>query len=407
MKVLDRMVADFDNTINNNNEIIKNIRIENFNEFKKTGIPTSKEEFWKYTDPSVVNNSEFSLGIPNNIEDNAFDIIIVNGKLIQKSDKVQIADVQIGLEENILEISDFNKTNNQFINLNNAFLTDGCVINFEQNSEKEIKVLNIVDNKNSEQIIHPRIIVKAGKNSNISMLEEIRFLGKKKNLVNSVTNFYLEEGANIEHIIIDDFSEETYQISNVLVKQKKDSTFSSYNYSNAKNLARKDFIVELKDRGSHCDLRGVYLADNDNHIDHHTIIEHEKEHCTSNELYKGILSGKSTGVFNGRIHVHNDAQKTDAIQSNQNILLSDNAIIHTKPELEIYADDVKCTHGATVGQLDERGIFYLRTRGIKKKEAQKMMMRAYVGEVLSGIKNDDTRNDLLERIIRNIPDGEA
>ena len=407
MKVLNRITADFDNTINDNNEIVKNIRIDNFNEFKKTGIPTSKEEFWKYTDPSIVNKSEFSLGIPNNIEDNAFDIIIVNGKLIQKSDKVQIADVQIGLEENILEISDFNKTNNPFINLNNAFLAEGCVINFEPNSEKEIKVLNIVDNEKSEQIIHPRIIVKAGKNSNISMLEEIRFLGKKKNLVNSVTNFYLDEGANLEHILIDDFSEETYQISNILVKQKKDSTFSSYNYSNAKNLTRKDFIVELKDRGSHCDLRGVYIADNDNHIDHHTIIEHEKEHCTSNELYKGILSGKSTGVFNGRIHVHNDAQKTDAIQSNQNILLSDNAIIHTKPELEIYADDVKCTHGATVGQLDEKGIFYLRTRGIKKKDAQKMMMRAYVGEVLSGIKNDEIKYNLLERIMQSIPDGEA
>ena len=250
-------------------------------------------------------------------------------------------------------------------------------------------------------------MVKAGKNSNVSILEEIRFLGGKKNLVNSVTSFYLEEGANVEHIIIDDFSEDTYQISNVLVKQKKDSTFSSYNYSNAKNLARKDFIVELKGRGSHCDLRGVYLADKKNHIDHHTIIEHEKEHCTSNELYKGILSGKSTGVFNGRIHVHNEAQKTDAIQSNQNILLSDNAIIHTKPELEIYADDVKCTHGATVGQLDEKGIFYLRARGIKRKEAQKMMMRAYVGEVLSGIKNEETKNNLLEKIIQNIPDGEA
>jgi len=407
MKALNKITADFDNTINDNSEIVKNIRIENFNEFKKTGIPTSKEEFWKYTDPSVVNKSEFSLGIPSNIEDKAFDIIIVNGKLIQKNGKVQIADIQNGLEEHILKISDFNKTNNPFINLNNAFLAEGCVINFKANSKKEIKVLNIVDNENSEQIIHPRIIVKAGKNSNISILEEIRFLGKQKNLVNSVTNFYLEEGANVEHIIIDDFSEETYQISNVLVKQKKDSAFSSYNYSNAKNLTRKDFIVELKDSGSHCDLRGVYLADNDNHIDHHTIIEHEKEHCTSNELYKGILSGKSTGVFNGRIHVHNDAQKTDAIQSNQNILLSDNAKIHTKPELEIYADDVKCTHGATVGQLDEKGIFYLRARGIKKKEAQKMMMRAYVGEVLSGIRNEETKINLLEKIMRNIPEGEA
>ena len=407
MKALNKITADFDNTINDNNAILKDIRIENFKEFKRTGIPTSKEEFWKYTDPSVVNNSEFSLGISKNLKDNNFDIIIVNGKLIERSDKVQTTNIQSGLEENNLEINNFSKTNNPFINLNNAFLNDGCVINFKKNSEKEIKLLNIVDNTKSEQIIHPRIIIKAGKNSNISILEEVRFLGEKKNLVNSVTNFYLEEGANVEHIIIDAFSENTYQISNVLVEQKKDSIFSSYNYSNAKKLARKDFIVELKERGSHCDLRGVYLADNNNHIDHHTIIEHEKEHCTSNELYKGILSGKSTGIFNGRIHVHNEAQKTDAIQSNQNILLNDNAIIHTKPELEIYADDVKCTHGATVGQLDEKGIFYLRARGIKKKEAQNMMMRAYIGEVLSGIKNDETKNNLLERIIQNIPDGEA
>tara|TARA_B100001094_G_scaffold324960_1_gene378468 strand:+ start:594 stop:1814 length:1221 start_codon:yes stop_codon:yes gene_type:complete len=406
MKVLDRMAADFDSTINDAEEVVKKIRIENFSEFKESGIPTSKEEFWKYTNPSIINDSEFSLGAPSEINDDKFDIIIVNGKLVKKIENIQNTDVQNGLSTKVLENNYFSKTKNPFINLNNAFLTDGCVINFENGSEEDIRILNVVNNTNLEQIIHPRIIIKAGKNSNVTILEEVRFLGEIKNLVNSVTNFYLEEGANVEHVMMDDFSENTYQISNVIVKQEKDSTFSSYNYSNAKKLARKDFIVELKGRGSHCDLRGVYLADNDNHIDHHTIIEHEKEHCTSNELYKGILSGKSTGVFNGRIHVHDEAQKTDAIQSNQNILLSDNAIIHTKPELEIYADDVKCTHGATVGQLDEKGIFYLRARGIKRKEAQKMMMRAYVGEVLSGIKNDNTRDNLLEKIIRNIPDGD-
>ena len=406
MKVLNRIAADFDSTIDNADEVVKDIRIENFNKFKESGIPTSKEEFWKYTDPSIVNDSEFSLGASTEINDDNFDIIIVNGKLVKKIEHIMNTDVQNGFSANLLENNYFDKTTNPFINLNNAFLTDGCVINFNNESKEDIRILNVVNNTNSEQIIHPRIIIKAGKNSNITIFEEVRFLGEMKNLVNSVTNFYLEEGANVEHVMVDDFSENTYQISNILVEQKKDSTFSSYNYSNAKNLARKDIIVELKDRGSHCDLRGVYLADNDNHIDHHTIIEHEKEHCTSNELYKGILSGKSTGVFNGRIHVHNEAQKTDAIQSNQNILLSDNAIIHTKPELEIYADDVKCTHGATVGQLDEKGIFYLRARGIKRKEAQKMMMRAYVGEVLSGIKNDSTRDNLLEKIIQNIPDGD-
>ncbi len=406
MKVLNKIEADFENIITGVSGEAKEIRIENFNEFKKEGIPTSKQEFWKFTNPSIIKDSEFTLGHYSEFEDDKFDIIVVNGKLIKKTEEIQNKNIQDSLAGKLIENEVFKKTGNPFINLNNAFSTEGCVVFFKDNVEKEINILNIIDNTSSEQITHPRIIVNVGKNSNISVLEEMRFLGNKNNLVNSVTNFHIEEGSKVEHIIIDDRSENTYQISNILVKQKRDSTFSSYNYSNGKKLARRDFIIELKERGAHCDLRGVYLAEQNNHIDHHTIIEHEKEHCTSNELYKGILSGKSTAVFNGRIHVHKAAQKTDAIQSNQNLLLSDNAIIHTKPELEIYADDVKCTHGATIGQLDEKGIFYLRARGIKREEAQKMMMRAYIGEVLSGMKNNETKEMLLEKIIGNIPEGD-
>lgn len=406
MKVLNKIEADFENIITSVSGETKEIRIENFNEFKKEGIPTSKQEFWKFTNPSIIKDSEFTLGHYSEFEDDKFDIIVVNGKLIKKTEEIQNKNIQDSLAEKLIENEVFKKTGNPFINLNNAFSTEGCVVSFKDNVEKEINILNIIDNTSSEQITHPRIIVNVGKNSNISVLEEMRFLGNKNNLVNSVTNFHIEEGSKVEHIIIDDRSENTYQISNILVKQKRDSTFSSYNYSNGKKLARRDFIIELKERGAHCDLRGVYLAEQNNHIDHHTIIEHEKEHCTSNELYKGILSGKSTAVFNGRIHVHKAAQKTDAIQSNQNLLLSDNAIIHTKPELEIYADDVKCTHGATIGQLDEKGIFYLRARGIKREDAQKMMMRAYIGEVLSGMKNNETKEMLLEKIIGNIPEGD-
>ena len=406
MKVLNKIEADFNDIVASENDIIKNLRVENFGEFSKQGIPTSKEEFWKFTNPSIIKDSEFSLGTSSEFTDNNFDIILVNGKLIKRNEKIVNKDIQNSLNDRNIDMTNFEKTDNPFINLNNAFSTEGCVINFSDNSEEEISILNVVDNTSSEQIIHPRIIIVAGKNSRISVLEEIRFLGNNNNLVNSVTNFHLSEGSSVEHVIIDDYSENTYQISNVIVKQKRDSTFSSYNYSNAKKLARRDFIVELKERGSHCDLRGVYLADEKNHIDHHTIIEHEDEHCTSNELYKGILSGRSTAVFNGRIHVHDAAQKTDAIQSNQNLLLSDNAIIHTKPELEIYADDVKCTHGATIGQLDEKGIFYLRARGIKREDAQKMMMRAYIGEVLKGMKHKKAKEILLEKIIDNIPDGD-
>ena len=406
MKVLHKIEADFEESIASSSDETRDIRTENFHEFKKIGIPTSKQEFWKFTNPSVIKDSEFRLGLSNDFEDDKFDIIVVNGKLTKKTDELKINDISGSLAEKNISNNIFKKTNNPFINLNNAFSTEGCVVSFKDNIDKEIRILNVIDNTSSEQVTYPRIIVNVGKNSNISILEEVRFLGNKKNLVNSVTNFSLDTGSNVEHVLIDEFSENTYQISNILVKQKKDSTFSSYNYSNGKMLVRKDFIIELKEKGAHCDLRGVYLADQNNHIDHHTIIEHEDEHCTSNELYKGILSGKSTAVFNGRIHVHNAAQKTDAIQSNQNLLLSDNAIIHTKPELEIYADDVKCTHGATIGQLDEKGIFYLRARGIKREEAQKMMMRAYIGEVLSGMKNIEAKETLLEKIIDNIPEGD-
>ena len=406
MKVLHRIEADFEESISTSSDETKEIRIDNFNEFKKLGIPTSKQEFWKFTNPSIIKDSELTLGLSKNYDDENYDIIVINGKLTKKNDDIKINNINESLAEKKISNEIFGITNNPFINLNNAFSTEGCVVSFKDNTEQEVRILNVVDNTTSKQITHPRIIVNVGKNSNISIFEEIRFLGNKENLVNSVTNFILDEGSKVEHILVDDYSENTYQISNVLVKQKRDSNFSSYNYSNGKKLVRKDFIIELKERGAHCDLRGVYLADQKNHIDHHTIIEHEDEHCTSNELYKGILSGKSTAVFNGRIHVHKAAQKTDAIQSNQNLLLSDDAIIHTKPELEIYADDVKCTHGATIGRLDEKGIFYLRARGIKREEAQKMMMRAYIGEVLSGMKNSEAKESLLEKIIENIPEGE-
>ena len=405
MKVLHRIEADFEESISTSSDETKEIRIDNFNEFKKLGIPTSKQEFWKFTNPSIIKDSEFTLGLSKDYDDENYDIIVINGKLAKKNDNIKINNIQESLAEKKISNEVFGKTNNPFINLNNAFSNEGCVVSFKSNIERDVSILNVIDNTTSNQITHPRIIVNVGKNSNISIFEEIRFLGDKENLVNSVTNFILDEGSKVEHVLVDDYSENTYQISNVLVKQKRDSTFSSYNYSNGKKLVRKDFIIELKERGAHCDLRGVYLADQKNHIDHHTIIEHEDEHCTSNELYKGILSGKSTAVFNGRIHVHKAAQKTDAIQSNQNLLLSDDSIIHTKPELEIYADDVKCTHGATIGRLDEKGIFYLRARGIKKEEAQKMMMRAYIGEVLNGMKNSKAKETLLEKIIENIPEG--
>ena len=163
MKVLNKIEADFNDIVANENDIVKDLRIENFSEFKKLGIPTSKEEFWKFTNPSVIKDSEFSLGDSSEITDNEFDIILVNGKLIKKTGKIVNKDIQKSLEEKTIDSNIFEKTDNSFINLNNAFSTEGCVINFGDNSEEQISILNVVDNTSSEQIIHPRVIILAGK----------------------------------------------------------------------------------------------------------------------------------------------------------------------------------------------------------------------------------------------------
>ena len=300
MKIIEKITADFNNITGDENDPLHAFRTESFNEFKVKGIPSSSEEFWKYTNPSVVNDFNFGLGLFTDYEDDKFDIILANGKLAKVSNNLNARTIQKGLSDGIISSDFFEVHNNPLINLNGAFMLEGVVIKFDENTEQEVKILNVIDNTKQEQIIHPRIIVTAGKNCNVSLHEEIKFLGKKKNLVNSVTNFQIDEGANVEHIITDDFSENTYHLSNVIVKQSKDSQYISYNYSVAKNLSRKDFLIELKEKGAHCDLRGIYIADGKNHIDHHTIIEHEKENCTSNELYKGILADKSTGVFNDK-----------------------------------------------------------------------------------------------------------
>ncbi len=253
------------------------------------------------------------------------------------------------------------------------------------------------------QAIYPKLIIIAKQNSDSTIFEEIKVKGSGTNFVNSVTDIIIEDCANLEHIILDDFAKDTYNISNICVKQKKDSNFKSHNFSIGKKLARRDYNIELLETGANCDLYGIYFVDGENQIDHHTTIEHKKENCTSNEHYKGILSGKGVGVFNGRIHVHPKAQKTEAIQNNQNLLLTDEAIIHTKPELEIYADDVKCTHGATVGQLDEKALFYLKTRGLNEKKAQQLLLRAYVGEIIDNISNEEKRNKLMEIVIDRLP----
>ena len=406
MKAIERFTADFDHIMELSDDKLNDLRKESFEEFTKKGLPTRKEEYWKYSDPSVISKNEFKLAKSSKHEDDDFDIVLVNGKIVKTLRNCKMGNIPDGINEGELSKSVLEKKEKPFLNLNNAFTTSGLYITLEEDSKQTIKILNLVKNKKSLQAVHPRIVIIANKNSESLIFEEVRSVGNGTNFINSVTEFILEDGANIEHIIVDDYANDTYNIANICVKQSKDSNFISHNFSMGKKLSRRDFNIELDESGANCNLFGLYLVDNENHIDHHTTIEHKEAYCNSNENYKGILSGKSTGVFNGRIHVHPDAQKTDAIQNNRNLLLSDDAIIHTKPELEIYADDVKCTHGATVGQLDEKALFYLRTRGLNQSKSQKMLMRAYVGEITDEISNEKIRDELMEMILDRLPVGD-
>jgi len=405
MKAVETFTTDFENTLNLPDDNLKILRRESFEEFKKHGLPTRKEEYWKYSDPSIISNIELEFVSSGQYEDRNYDVILVNGKIVKKFKDCQMGDLSEGLRNGILGKDLLEKKDKPFLNLNNAFAINGCYLILESTSRQTIRILNLITNEGKTQAVYPRCIVLAKRNSETLIFEEFRIMGNGTNFVNSVTDVIVEDGANLEHIIIDDFAKNTYHVANVCVKQCKDSNFVSHNFSMGKKFARRDFNVELNQSGANCNLFGLYFVDKENHIDHHTTIEHKEANCNSNEHYKGILSGKSTGVFNGRIHVHPDAQKTDAIQKNQNLLLSDDAIIHTKPELEIYADDVKCTHGATVGQLDEKGLFYLRSRGLNRKEAQQILIRAYVNEIIENVSDEKIRSELMELILDRLPKG--
>jgi len=405
MKAVETFTTDFENTLNLPDDNLKILRRESFEEFKKHGLPTRKEEYWKYSDPSIISNIELEFVSSGQYEDRNYDVILVNGKIVKKFKDCQMGDISEGLRNGILGEDLLEKKDKPFLNLNNAFAINGCYLILESTSRQTIRILNLITNEGKTQAVYPRCIVLAKGNSESLIFEEFRIMGNGTNFVNSVTDVIVEDGANLEHIIIDDFAKNTYHVANVCVKQCKDSNFVSHNFSMGKKFARRDFNVELNQSGANCNLFGLYFVDKENHIDHHTTIEHKEANCNSNEHYKGILSGKSTGVFNGRIHVHPGAQKTDAIQKNQNLLLSDDAIIHTKPELEIYADDVKCTHGATVGQLDEKGLFYLRSRGLNRKEAQQILIRAYVNEIIENVSDEKIRSELMELILDRLPKG--
>jgi Fe-S cluster assembly protein SufD len=378
--------------------------------FYKQGIPTRKHEAYKYTRVDLMLKGEFDFSTNKNCSDaqieplkflkDAYVVVIENGVFVEGSSNVQ--NLPEGLT--ICSLVDAEKSNSPvfekhyaqyadvktdpFIALNTAMTKDGAFIHIAKNAiiEQPIHVIHI-STTSVNTIIHPRNLIVIDENAQAKIIESFETVDSTaKTVSNALTEIVVDKDAIVDHYKIQDEKELGYLVNTTQVIQQSQSVFSTHTFTLSGSLVRNNLTVVLDDEHIESHLKGLYLTVGNQVVDNHTVVDHRKPNCNSNELYKGIIEGKSTATFNGKIFVRKDAQKTNAFQSNKNILLSQAGTINTKPQLEIYADDVKCSHGSTTGKLDEAKIFYLRARGIGVVNAKKLLMHAFASEVVNTIK---------------------
>ncbi len=285
---------------------------------------------------------------------------------------------------------------NPFASLNQAFFHDGAFIQIPagQVVEDPIHLLFISTSRDTGTAIHPRNLIIAGANSKATIIESYVTLGGAAYFTNAVTEIIAGDNAALEHVKFQDEAADAFHIATIAGELGHASNVRLHSFALGAKLSRNNIRTKLAGEGLECILNGLYLTRGEQLADHHMVVEHAQPHCASHEYFNGILDDKSKGVFHGRIYVHPIAQKTDAKQTNKNLLLSDDATADTKPQLEIYADDVKCTHGATVGQLNDESIFYLRSRGIPENTARRMLIHAFAGEIIERVKCEPVREQL-------------
>ena len=400
------------------------LRKSAINNFQELNFPTQKDEEWKYTNISPLAKHNFSPAMNKEavsseiINNFLFDklehslLVFVNG--IYSPELSKITDLPKGVEVgNIAEaiksdnplvkkhLGNYAKNENYFFTtLSSAFIKDGAFVYVPDGKvvEEAIHIIFYTSSENKKLITQPRNLFIAGKNSQVSIIEH--YVSDKETiyLTNAVTEIVADENAIVDHIKLQEESKSSFHIARMEVDQERSSNFSSHLISVGAEISRNDFNARFNDEGGECMLNGLFMIDSEQLFDAHTMIDHAKPHCNSHEHYKGILQDKSKGAFNGKVMVRQDAQKTNAFQQNNTILLSDNAVMNTKPQLEIFADDVKCSHGATIGKLNDEAKFYLKSRGIGEDAATAILIHAFASDVITSIKIPALR-DYLEEII--------
>lgn len=372
-------------------------RTNSFNLLSQLQFPTTKDEAWKYTRLAKISGGNYQLQngtkesiIPELIENLEGTVLVfVNGKYAIELSKIQ-PEVGVSIspihrvDKAWLEANTSIGKNQEelFLLLNDYFAQDGVAIEIEKNTQstQTVQVLNYITENNSLVATRNAIVIKEG--ASIELVMSYYAENETNSFSSHITEITIENNANLTlHKIQNEYSS-NFTIASEEINQGKDSNVTLHTYTLNGGLVRNNVYANVNGQNSETNLYGIYLLNEKQHVDNHTTIDHQVAHCLSNELYKGVLSDQSTGVFNGKVFVRKDAQKINAFQSNANVLLSDLASMNSKPELEIYADDVKCSHGSTTGQIDEEAIFYLRARGISEKNAKLLMIDAFIGEVI-------------------------
>lgn len=401
--------------------------------FAELGLPSPREEQWKYTRVTPIERrafrplGEFCIGLdqddiaPYLFEDlDGHTLVFVNGQYAPQlsrpgvaENRLRVASLAHTLAEAPDEVEPYlaryaDLGANGFAALSAAFMGEGAYIHLprDRRLERPIHLVYLSTAVEGDVFIHPRNLIVAADGSEGRVIESYVGMGEGRHLTNATTEVVLGANAAIEHIKLQHESSRAFHIAGLRVQQARSSRFTSHSLSFGGQLVRNDLCSLLDGEGAECTLNGLFVVGGRQHVDFHTTVEHARPHGTSREYYKGILDGRSHGVFNGRVHVHPGAQKTDSEQANQNLLLSRDAEVDTKPELEIYADDVKCSHGATVGQLDEEMLFYLRSRGIDASAARGLLTYGFAQDVIGRISLAPVRERLEGLLVERVPDAE-
>jgi Fe-S cluster assembly protein SufD len=402
---------------------IHDVRSEAIKIFEAEGFPSKRDEAWKYTSLNTILKYDYSV-FPkqeNTVEYNdvkkyfihdidTYKIVFIDGKysshLSQTThDGLDVCLMSSALSKpkyRILIENYFNKiaTKDSLTSLNTAFSSEGAYIHIPKNKlvVKPIQIIHFATGNESALMLQPRNLIVVDENSHVQIIERHQSLTDHPILTNSVTEIFANKRAIVDYYKVQNDNENASLIDNTFINQKQESVASVHTFSFGGKLTRNN--LSFYQNGEHIDstLKGVTIIGNKQHVDHNTLVHHIEPNCESHQDYKGVFGENSTGVFNGKVIVNKEAQKTNAFQANNNILISDKATINTKPQLEIFADDVKCSHGCTIGQLDENAMFYMRSRGIPEKEAKALLMYAFCNNVLSSVKIPEIKQRITKII---------